>query len=122
MVATAYEDGSDDNISVAIAEFGEVKRDRATGTVSIEFEPPKPAEPTREADADGGGEADSGGDAHGGGDADGGGDAGSGSNAVADARPVDRRAFAMSKAPIRALYVVIGVAVASALLYVLLVL
>ena len=29
MVATAYEDGSDDNISVAIAEFGEVKRDQA---------------------------------------------------------------------------------------------
>ena len=32
MVATAYEDGSDDNISVAIAEFGEPKRDRAGGT------------------------------------------------------------------------------------------
>ncbi len=40
MVATAYEDGSDDNISVAIAEFGEVRRDRATGTAPIGFEPP----------------------------------------------------------------------------------
>ena len=108
-----------------------MKRDRATGTVSIESEPPKPAEPAGEADADGGGEADSGGDTHGGGDADGGGDAGRGSNAVADARPVDRgafarppdrRAFAMSKAPVRAIYVVIGVAVVSTLLYVLLVL
>ena len=40
MVATAYEDGSDDNISVAIAEFGEVRRDRAMGMAAIEFEPP----------------------------------------------------------------------------------
>jgi len=41
MVATAFEDGSDDNISVAIAEFGEVPRDRAMGTMPIEFEPPE---------------------------------------------------------------------------------
>ena len=34
MVATAYEDGSDDNISIALAEFGEVKRDRAKGRCS----------------------------------------------------------------------------------------
>ncbi len=40
MVATAYEDGSDDNISVAIAEWGEVRRDRQMGTMPIEFEPP----------------------------------------------------------------------------------
>lgn len=41
MVATAFEDGSDDNISVAIAEFGEVPRDRPMGTMPIEFEPPE---------------------------------------------------------------------------------
>ena len=45
MVATAFEDGSDDNISVAIAEFGEVKRDRAMGTMPIEFEPPEDDDP-----------------------------------------------------------------------------
>ena len=77
MVATAYEDGSDDNISVAIAEFGEVKRDRAMGTVPIEFEPPPPAS------------------------------------------PADDRPLAIPKARFRALYVVLGAAVASALLYVL---
>jgi PPM family protein phosphatase len=43
LVSTAYEDGSDDNITVAIAEFGEVPRDRAMGTMPIEFDPP-PAE------------------------------------------------------------------------------
>jgi protein phosphatase len=115
MVATAYEDGSDDNISVALAEFGEVKRDRAMGTIPIEFEPPPPAEPAGEADDD----------ADGGHDPDGGGDT------VADAkpadrrsfvRPADRRAFSLSKTRIRVIYVAVGVAVASALLYVLLVL
>ena len=40
MVATAFEDGSDDNISVAIAEWGEVTRERQTGTMPIEFVPP----------------------------------------------------------------------------------
>ena len=40
MVATAYEDGSDDNITIAIAEFGEVQRDRAMGTMPIEFVAP----------------------------------------------------------------------------------
>ena len=39
MVATAYEDGSDDNISVAIAEFGELPRDRTVGAVPLDFEP-----------------------------------------------------------------------------------
>ncbi len=51
MVATAYEDGSDDNISVAIAEFGEVKRDRTMGTAAIEFEPP-PADDESDAGED----------------------------------------------------------------------
>lgn len=40
LVANAYEAGSDDNISVAIAEFGEVPRDRPAGTVPMEYEPP----------------------------------------------------------------------------------
>ena len=40
MVATAFEDGSDDNISVAIAEWGEVTRERQVGTMPIEFVPP----------------------------------------------------------------------------------
>ena len=44
LVANAYEAGSDDNISVAIAEFGEVPRDRQTGTVPIEYEPPDDAD------------------------------------------------------------------------------
>ena len=43
LVANAYEAGSDDNISVAIAEFGEVPRDRPAGTVPIEYEPPDEA-------------------------------------------------------------------------------
>ena len=40
MVSAAYERGSDDNISVAIAEFGEVPRMRPAGTMPLEFEPP----------------------------------------------------------------------------------
>ena len=40
LVSTAFERGSDDNITVAIAEFGEVPRDRPAGTMPIEFEPP----------------------------------------------------------------------------------
>lgn len=40
MVATAFEDGSDDNISISIAEWGEVARERGMGTMPIEFEPP----------------------------------------------------------------------------------
>ncbi len=51
MVATAYEDGSDDNISIALAEFGEVKRDRAMDTMPIEFVPP-PADDTADAGVD----------------------------------------------------------------------
>ncbi len=53
MVATAYEDGSDDNISIALAEFGEVKRDRAMDTMPIEFVPP-PADDTADDAADAG--------------------------------------------------------------------
>ena len=45
MVATAFEDGSDDNISVAIAEWGEVTRERQMGTMPIEFVPPAAAAP-----------------------------------------------------------------------------
>jgi serine/threonine protein phosphatase PrpC len=44
LVSGAFEAGSDDNISVAIAEFGEVPRDRPVGTMPIEFEPPDEAE------------------------------------------------------------------------------
>ena len=47
LVAAAFEAGSDDNITVALAEFGEVARERAGGTVPLEFEPPEPA-PTRD--------------------------------------------------------------------------
>ncbi len=41
LVANAYEAGSDDNISVAIAEFGEVPRERLAGTLPMEYEPPE---------------------------------------------------------------------------------
>lgn len=57
MVATAYEDGSDDNISIALAEFGEVKRDRAMDTMPIEFVPP-PADDTADDAADDGADDD----------------------------------------------------------------
>lgn len=40
LVSAAYERGSDDNITVAIAEFGEVPRARAVGTMPLEFHPP----------------------------------------------------------------------------------
>ena len=42
LAAAAFERGSDDNITVAVAEFGEVPRERARGTMEIEFEPPPP--------------------------------------------------------------------------------
>ena len=44
LVAAAYERGSDDNISIAIAEFGEVPRDRPAGTVALEWTPPDDGE------------------------------------------------------------------------------
>ena len=122
MVATAYEDGSDDNISVAIAEFGELKRDHASGagTGRIEVEPP-PAESPREA-----------------GDDDGGGDGVAASSArepaapaprAAPDRPVERSdavpagagALRRSKALIRSATILVGVIVGGALLYFLLV-
>jgi len=37
LVSAAYERGSDDNITVAIAEFGEVPRARTVGTMPLEF-------------------------------------------------------------------------------------
>jgi protein phosphatase len=40
LVSEAYDRGSDDNITVAIAEFGEVPRDRPAGTMPIEFDVP----------------------------------------------------------------------------------
>lgn len=40
LVSAAYERGSDDNISVAIAEFGQVPREQAQGTMPLEFVPP----------------------------------------------------------------------------------
>jgi serine/threonine protein phosphatase PrpC len=46
LVSAAYERGSDDNITVAIAEFGEVPRTRAVGTMPLEFQAPD--EPTVE--------------------------------------------------------------------------
>lgn len=55
LVANALEAGSDDNISVAIAEFGEVPRDRPAGTIPIEYESPDestpPDIPARQAEA-----------------------------------------------------------------------
>jgi protein phosphatase len=54
LVSTAYERGSDDNITVSIAEFGEVPREEVAGTVPLEFEPPpteEEVEPASEADA-----------------------------------------------------------------------
>lgn len=49
LVASAFEAGSDDNITVALAEFGEVARERGGGTMPLEFEPPEP-EPGRASD------------------------------------------------------------------------
>jgi len=40
LVSEAYDRGSDDNITVAIAEFGEVPRERPGGTMPLEFEAP----------------------------------------------------------------------------------
>ncbi|MDX1632795.1 MAG: protein phosphatase 2C domain-containing protein [Thermoanaerobaculia bacterium] len=40
LVSAALEGGSDDNITVAIAEFGEVPRDEPGGTQEIEWDPP----------------------------------------------------------------------------------
>jgi serine/threonine protein phosphatase PrpC len=55
LVSEAYDRGSDDNITVAIAEFGEVPRDRPAGTMPLKFEAPEPDpapdEPAGEADA-----------------------------------------------------------------------
>ena len=45
MVGEAYEQGSDDNISVAIAEFGEVPRDRPEATVELKWSPPSAEAP-----------------------------------------------------------------------------
>jgi PPM family protein phosphatase len=46
LVTAAYERGSDDNISVVIAEFGQVPREQAQGTMPLEVQPPEPeAEP-----------------------------------------------------------------------------
>ena len=42
LVTAAYERGSDDNISVVIAEFGQVPREQAQGTMPLEFQPPEP--------------------------------------------------------------------------------
>ncbi len=40
LVSEAYDRGSDDNISVVVAEWGEVPRTRAQGTMPMEYEPP----------------------------------------------------------------------------------
>jgi serine/threonine protein phosphatase PrpC len=42
LVTSAYERGSDDNISVVIAEFGQVPREQAQGTLPLEYQPPEP--------------------------------------------------------------------------------
>lgn len=41
LVSAAYERGSDDNISVVIAEFGQVPREQPQGTMPLEFVPPE---------------------------------------------------------------------------------
>jgi len=56
LVAAAYERGSDDNISVVIAEFGQVPREQAQGTMPLEFEPPASEEPSPAPDDAGGDE------------------------------------------------------------------
>lgn len=43
LVTSALEEGSDDNISVAIAEFGEVAREVPAGTMEFEWQPPAEA-------------------------------------------------------------------------------
>ena len=40
LVSAAYERGSDDNISVVVAEFGQVPREQGQGTMPLEFVPP----------------------------------------------------------------------------------
>lgn len=40
LVSAAYDRGSDDNISVAVAEFGEIPRERPVGTMPLEFNVP----------------------------------------------------------------------------------
>lgn len=57
LASGAFEAGSDDNISVAIAEFGEVPRDRPVGTMPIDFEPPEEEGTSPEAEAVGNSEA-----------------------------------------------------------------
>lgn len=44
LVATSYERGSDDNISVVVAEFGQLPREQPQGTMPLEFEPPDSSE------------------------------------------------------------------------------
>ncbi len=41
LVSEAYERGSDDNITVTIAEFGEIPREQPPGTMPLEWEPPE---------------------------------------------------------------------------------
>lgn len=51
LVTSAYEKGSDDNISVVIAEFGQVPREQPQGTMPLEYQPPDAeAEPVADAD------------------------------------------------------------------------
>ena len=57
LVATAYEDGSDDNISVVVAEFGELKRDRPGLASSFGSEPHGSAAEKASANGDDGDEA-----------------------------------------------------------------
>ncbi|MDP2954807.1 MAG: protein phosphatase 2C domain-containing protein [Longimicrobiales bacterium] len=55
LVAAAYDRGSDDNISVVIAEFGQVPREQAQGTMPLEFVPPElEGEPSAEEGEPGG--------------------------------------------------------------------
>ena len=52
LVSTAFDDGSDDNISAAIAEYGEIPRTISQGTMPIDFVPPSAAEETAEVEQD----------------------------------------------------------------------
>ncbi|HUF75918.1 MAG TPA: protein phosphatase 2C domain-containing protein [Longimicrobiales bacterium] len=47
LVAAAFDAGSDDNISVAIAEYGEVPRDAAPTTMVLSYDPEQAAEAAR---------------------------------------------------------------------------
>lgn len=53
LVSSALQNGSDDNISVAIVEFGEVRREVPGGTVPLDYTPEPPSTPAAAGSPDG---------------------------------------------------------------------